>query len=105
MGFFVVLVLWGFFSSPRKTASDARAPNQFQMARQVLQAQYYWGITSRVRKAIYDMSPLEANMEKLHLEGSKVEVSKYFSGSKIKARRSHGWLLFSLSSSPCSFFV
>lgn len=39
-------------------------------------------------------------MEKFRLEGSKVEVSKYFSGSKIKARSSHGWLLFSSSSSP-----
>lgn len=90
----------GFFSPPDKWLLVPRAPNQFQMARQVLQAQCYWGITSRVREAIHDKPPLEANMEKLHLERSKVEVSKYFSGSKIKARCSHGWLLFSSSSSP-----
>lgn len=44
------------------------------------------------------MPPLQANMEKLCLEGNTAEVSKYSSGSKIKARSSHGWLLFSSSS-------
>lgn len=91
---------FGFFFLSTGWLLILRAPNPLQMARQVLQAQCYWGITSRVRKAIYDMSPLEANVEKLRLEGSKVEVSNYFSGSKIKARSSHGWLLFSSSSSP-----
>lgn len=33
-------------------------------------------------------------MEKFCLEESTVEVSKYFSGSKIKDRSSHVWLLF-----------
>lgn len=37
-------------------------------------------------------------MEKFCLEESTVEVSKYFSGSKIKDRSSHGWLLFFFSS-------
>lgn len=74
-----------------------RAPNPLQMAGQVPQAPCYWGITGRVRKAIYDMSSLEANVEERHLEGGKCEVSKSFSGSKIKARSSHGCVLSSFA--------
>lgn len=53
---------FGFFSA--RWFLTLRAPNALQMAGQVLQTRCYWGVTGRVRKAIYDMSPLEANMEK-----------------------------------------
>lgn len=47
----------------------------------------YWGRTGRVRKAICGRSPLEANTGKSFLEESKVEVSKYFSGSKNSSQQ------------------
>lgn len=46
------------------------------------------------------MSPLGTNREELLLERSRLEASKYFSGSKPKARSAHGWLLFSSPFSP-----
>lgn len=104
LGFFVWFCLGVVcFFSPTKWFLILRAFNLLQMARQVLQTQYYWGITSRVRKAICDMSPLEVNMEELCLQGGKFEVSKYFSRSKIKGRSSHGCLLFFFNLSILQF--
>lgn len=75
-------------------------PNPLPSARQAVQARCYWGITGRVRTAIYGMSHWKSKHGEIVVEWKHSWGQQIFLRVKKKKKSCHVWLLFPFFPAP-----